>query len=123
MKKAVCVLILNDDGKILSVSRKDDHTAFGLPGGKVDPGETLPAAAIRETFEETSVNIEGLIPLYTGMCVDYEVTTFLATIAFPSSNPKGNSPSETGVIKWLTAEELSKGPFKDYNKELFQTLD
>lgn len=28
------------DSKLLGVSRKDNHKLFGLPGGKVDEGET-----------------------------------------------------------------------------------
>lgn len=35
-------LIFNEDkSMVLGVSRKDDKTKFGLPGGKVDEGETM----------------------------------------------------------------------------------
>jgi 8-oxo-dGTP pyrophosphatase MutT (NUDIX family) len=57
-KKSVAVVLINEDGELLMVSRKDNHNDFGLIGGKVDPedaadptkDETI-VAAIRETKE------------------------------------------------------------------------
>jgi hypothetical protein len=31
------VVLINEEGLILGVSRKDNHTDFGLVGGKMDP--------------------------------------------------------------------------------------
>jgi 8-oxo-dGTP diphosphatase len=41
--------------KILAVSRKDNHSDLGLPGGKIDPGETPEEALIRELGEEIAI--------------------------------------------------------------------
>lgn len=38
-KHAVCLFIQDSEGRILVVSRKDNHADFGLPGGKVDPAD------------------------------------------------------------------------------------
>ena len=49
------------DGKLLMVQRKrEGHAAHGLwelPGGKVEFGERLEIACVREVFEETGVRV------------------------------------------------------------------
>ena len=49
--RATCVLIR--DGKLLLVA--DGSLRYMLPGGGVDPGETIEAAAVRELLEETGL--------------------------------------------------------------------
>ena len=66
MKKAVSVVLLNDEGLILAVSRKDNHNDFSFIGGKVDDSDNddIIAAAIRETKEETGLDIYDLKLIY-----------------------------------------------------------
>ena len=35
-KMSACVVLINDDGLILGVSRKNNHEDFGLVGGAMD---------------------------------------------------------------------------------------
>lgn len=52
------VLILNhSEDKVLMVHNADNNL-WTLPGGAVEPGETLVQAAIREAYEETGVAVE-----------------------------------------------------------------
>jgi len=118
MKYSVCALIFRGD-KILSVSRKNDPTKFGLVGGKVDEGETLIEALFRETKEETGLEIVSYKEVYTRIDDIYECTTFLCET---SGDINVIDEKETGVIKELTWEELFKGPFGEYNKGLFNHL-
>lgn len=54
MKYATCVLI-PQDGKFLAISRRNDTTLWGLPGGKCDALETNVECAQRELKEETGI--------------------------------------------------------------------
>ncbi|MBU2498683.1 MAG: NUDIX hydrolase, partial [Proteobacteria bacterium] len=45
-------------GAIVLIKRKNPPYGWALPGGFVDYGESLEAAAIREAKEETSLDIE-----------------------------------------------------------------
>ncbi len=60
------VVVVNDSGDILMI-RRSDNDNWALPGGAMDLGESLPAAAVRETVEETGVQVEvtGLVGIYT----------------------------------------------------------
>lgn len=42
--------------------RRDDTHQWAIPGGMVDPGETAPAALVRELAEETGVDLSGMAP-------------------------------------------------------------
>ena len=55
----VDIIIELEDGIVL-IERKNEPFGWALPGGFVDYGESLEAAAIREAREETSLNIEEL---------------------------------------------------------------
>jgi 8-oxo-dGTP diphosphatase len=50
--------IIETDGGIVLIERKNPPPGWALPGGFVDVGESLPAAARREAKEETSLDID-----------------------------------------------------------------
>jgi len=55
-----------DAGKVLLIQRRD-FRIWALPGGAVDPGESLAQAAAREAKEETGLDVEltHLVGLYS----------------------------------------------------------
>ena len=57
----VCGLLVRD-GKALLVHRSPERAVYpgvwDLPGGHVEPGESKPAALVRELAEELDVGIE-----------------------------------------------------------------
>ncbi len=51
-------IIIEIDGWIVLIERKNPPYGWALPGGFVDYGESLEASAAREAKEETSLNIK-----------------------------------------------------------------
>ena len=81
MKTATCLLIPLANG-FVAVSRRKDPTRWGLPGGKVDEGESDAEAVARETAEEIGLSsfMTDFQPIYCAYCpgkVGYWVTTYL----------------------------------------------
>lgn len=52
-------LILNEQGEMLLVKTRKWSNKYGLPGGKIDYGETMEQAYYREISEETGLEIDN----------------------------------------------------------------
>jgi len=53
-------IIIETDGGIILIERRNEPYGWALPGGFVDYGESLETAAVREAREETSLEISNL---------------------------------------------------------------
>jgi ADP-ribose pyrophosphatase YjhB (NUDIX family) len=51
--------VIFEEGRVL-LQRRDDNRMWGLPGGGVEPGESVRQAVIREVHEETGLTVEPL---------------------------------------------------------------
>jgi 8-oxo-dGTP pyrophosphatase MutT (NUDIX family) len=60
------VIVVNSQGQILLI-RRTDNGNWAVPGGGMDPGESITDTAVRETLEETGITCEitGLVGIYT----------------------------------------------------------
>jgi|688.fasta_scaffold1861254_1 8-oxo-dGTP diphosphatase len=104
-------------GKVLGVSRKTDPNDFGLPGGKVDEGETLYDAMVREVKEETGLTVLKAKPLFFR-----EDTDFVAVVYLVEEYYGEIKTEEAGAVKWIDFEVLKQGSFGDYNTMLEQQI-
>jgi 8-oxo-dGTP pyrophosphatase MutT (NUDIX family) len=60
-------LILDERGERVLLTRRSDNGRSCLPGGRMDPGESLAETCLREVREETGLEVEvvRLIGLYS----------------------------------------------------------
>jgi phosphatase NudJ len=99
---------------LLTQERKYGAT-WSIPGGRVEPGETLAEACLREVIEETAVpvTLDGVLriehsPSRSGARVR---VVFLATPR-DDTPPKSVPDEESLGAKWVTLEELSELPLR-----------
>ncbi len=112
-------MVPDDRGRFLVVSRGLHSPNFGMPGGKVEPRESLEAAARRELWEETGLIAQGLTPVYTASPEGtFECTCFLA-----ESWTGTLRDSEEGRVFWAEPSELAQTPpFAEYNLAAMMAL-
>lgn len=106
----VSVIIINDQGKVLLGQRRSGIFAgsWGLPGGKVELGETLLQAALRETNEETGLRVESLrLTSVSDILTD---TAHFVNVAFATRSYQGKieerEPDQIGSWDWFDLDQL-----------------
>ena len=114
------VVIINKKGKVCLVSRKDDHKDFGLPGGKVDEGETYEEAAIRETKEETGLDVKNLTMIFAMHRKGRMGYTFIAEY---SGDINYDEEKEPHKVKWGKMQEAVDGKFGYWNSLVKKSLE
>ncbi|HLS25321.1 MAG TPA: NUDIX hydrolase [Beutenbergiaceae bacterium] len=96
--------------------RYDD---WSWPKGKVDPGESMPACAVREVAEETGIQVELGLPLPT---VKYRVNSSKTKVcrywaarpidesrgAVAARRPTSPNPGEVDEVRWVDARKALK---------------
>lgn len=63
---AASAVVANDQGEIL-LQRRSDNDLWSIPGGAMEPGETIRQTAVREVREETGIEVEPtrLVGIYS----------------------------------------------------------
>jgi len=103
--KVVAGTIPEQDGRLLLTRRaiNPGHGLWTFPGGFVDFGETVSAAAVRETFEETglTVDLTGLLNVYSypGSPV---IIVYTARVTGGTLTPC----AENDRLEWVTPAEI-----------------
>lgn len=132
MREAGVMLVVNPDGLILGITRRNDRTKYGLPGGKRDlilGDKNVMDAAVRETMEETGIKVTSCVEIYKQVEIGDGVNAedFYSTCFYASHWEGTPRDSEEGEVKWLTSKEVtcSRAAFGDYNRktlDVFKTM-
>lgn len=107
-------------GMILAVSRKDDLYDMGLPGGKVEPGQSELEAALAELRQETGIVLYSDAELPEIFRREGGVTFRALLTDIYAVVPK--APGETGRVAWVYPDELLRGCFGEYNERLLKHI-
>lgn len=103
------------DGAVLLVKRgrAPKEGLWSLPGGKIEPGETAPMAALRELMEETGIeaelagslgNVEIAAAGRGGAPLRYRLTVFYGRYVAGVARPG----SDAAAAEWVALPGLSE---------------
>jgi 8-oxo-dGTP pyrophosphatase MutT (NUDIX family) len=93
---------------VLLGRRADGRPQWAFPGGKIEPGEGIEAAAVREVLEETGLRVR------TGAVIATRIHPMTgARIAYVSAVPEDGSSqptpgAELTEIRWVSPAEADR---------------
>jgi ADP-ribose pyrophosphatase YjhB (NUDIX family) len=101
-----------DDGRLLLVRRGRGAGAgkWSVPGGRVEPGETLAEAVVRELREETA--LDGVCDRYVGWVerispdYHYVILDFALTV-LPAEPRAGDDAAD---VRWVPLDDVGGWP-------------
>jgi phosphatase NudJ len=110
------MVVVRRGDEFLLVHERGHGQTWYLPGGRVEPGERIVDAAVRETLEEASVRVavEGILrvehsphPSGTARC-----RVFFLAKPTGDSSPKTEADEHSLEARWFKLEELKDLPLR-----------
>ncbi len=112
---AAVAIVAREDGAVLLI-RRTDNGNWALPGGAIEMNESVAGAAVRETLEETGIQVEvtGLLGIYSdpGHVIHFtsndEVRREFSVVL--TARPVGGEPTpstESSEVRWVAPGDLA----------------
>jgi 8-oxo-dGTP pyrophosphatase MutT (NUDIX family) len=105
------LVVVRRGHRFLLTQERKYGSSWSIPGGRVEPGETLASAAVREVFEETGVpiRIDGILRIEHSPREDTVRMRVLFTgTPLDDTPPKTTADDESLGAAWLTLDEIRK---------------
>ena len=123
MPTPIAIAVVEHDGCFLVGRRPPGVPLAGLwefPGGRIEPGETPEAAAVRECLEETGLHVE---PRFRYPNQQYDYSHDRVELHFIACQPAENTTLlPGGRFQWIARSELLTLEFPAGNRNLLQIL-
>ncbi len=122
-RPGIAAAIIVHEGRVLMVRRRisEGKLSWQFPAGEVEPGETREGAAVRETKEETGLNVSAVELLgervhpATGRLMSYTACEVLSGTAYVADT------EELAELAWVAHDQIPEyvpyglfGPVQEY---------
>ena len=103
VRPGVSAIIVTGEGLLLQ--RRGDNGLWGLPGGSVEPGESVADAVVREVREETGLELEPLD--FLGHRLEpYDGRIVLCLTWTARAHGDARAADDLSKVRWLAPSEL-----------------
>ena len=117
---SAATIVLNEQGELLLI--KGPRRGWEMPGGQVEEGESLKEAAVRETKEESGIDVEVIkfCGIYQNVSGSVCNTLFLAR---PIGGEPTTSPESLEVGFFPLQEALQMVTWNNFRQRIEDCLD
>lgn len=124
-RAALSFILHPEEARILCVWNRR-YNGWGLPGGKVEDGETLEQAQARELHEETGLETVEATAIYTAPTLSSDTGRMVHVFrVLPTTYPLRTpyTHEEGSAVEWKTRDEmLGTSPFASFYVKMFDKL-
>jgi phosphatase NudJ len=109
------VVVVRQEERFLLVHERKHGQQWYFPAGRVEPGETLAAAAFRETLEEAGVRVQldGVLRIEHQLIPGGARVRVLYTARPLDDTPPKQQPDEESLgAAWVRLEDLARLPLR-----------
>lgn len=100
-------IIIHDGDRVVLIERRNEPVGWALPGGFVDYGETLEAAAAREAREETGLDLTDLRQFHTYSDPARDPRQHNISVVFTARGVGTlRAGDDAGKVRWFPLDEL-----------------